>query len=56
MNLALLRYFDYSGKNSKLIDEILRRVGLTTLLFLSPTGHIPHRKRSNQFLMKQRFL
>ncbi|HOV22152.1 MAG TPA: hypothetical protein PLW95_05675 [bacterium] len=49
MNLSLLEYFGYKGKYSKDLNEILRRGGLTTLLFLSTTGESPFGGRSNQY-------
>ncbi len=53
MNLSLLRFFGYKGRNYKWLDEILRRGGLTTLLFLSSTGEAPFGGRSNQFLFNE---
>ena len=49
MNLALLLYSGYSDENTSLLDELLRRGGLTTLLYLSPLGQAPFGGRSNQF-------
>ncbi|OIN95827.1 hypothetical protein AUJ66_08175 [Candidatus Desantisbacteria bacterium CG1_02_38_46] len=48
MNLSLLKFFGYKGKNSKWLNEILKKGGLTTLFFLSSTGEAPYGGRSNQ--------
>lgn len=49
MNLSLLLFWGYDGHHHPFIDEMLRRGGLTSLLYLSPTGEAPFGGRSNQF-------
>lgn len=49
MNLSLLLFWGYEGKYHGFVDEMLRRGGLTSLLFISPTGEAPFGGRSNQF-------
>lgn len=48
MNLSLLLAAGYEGKYRSFFDEMLRRGGLTTLLYLSSTGEAPYGGRSNQ--------
>jgi len=48
MNLSLLLFWGYDGVHRTFIDEMLRRGGLTSLLFVSPTGEAPFGGRSNQ--------
>ncbi|MFH1477857.1 MAG: hypothetical protein ABIH24_10290 [Verrucomicrobiota bacterium] len=49
MNLALSLFWGYDGAHRAFVDEMLRRGGLTMLLYLSPTGEAPFGGRSNQF-------
>jgi len=49
MNLALLLFSGYKGRHAKVLDELLRRGGLTTLLYMSPSGQAPFGGRSNQY-------
>lgn len=49
MNLSLLNYFGYKGKNSEWLNETLRKGGLTTLFYISSSGEAPYGGRSNQF-------
>ena len=49
MNLSLLLFWGYDGAHHPFLDEMLRRGGLTSLLFISPTGEAPFGGRSNQF-------
>lgn len=48
MNLSLLFAAGYKGKHASFFDEMLRRGGLTTLMYLSSTGEAPFGGRSNQ--------
>ncbi|MDD2709167.1 MAG: hypothetical protein PHV34_14365 [Verrucomicrobiae bacterium] len=48
MNLSLALFAGYRGKHHAFVDEMLREGGLTTLLYMSPTGECPYGGRSNQ--------
>jgi hypothetical protein len=49
LQLAAALWYGYDGKLKVHIDELLRRGGLTTLLFVSPEGYAPFGGRSGQF-------
>lgn len=53
MNLSLLLSLGYRGRHYAFLDEMLRRGGLTTLLYLSPLGQTPFGGRSNQFVFNE---
>ncbi len=48
-NLTMLLASGYRGRWLGAVDELLRRGGLTTLLYTSPDGLAPYGGRSNQF-------
>jgi len=48
-NFSIMLYYGYEGKYRGLLDELLRRGGLTTLLYLSCNGQAPFGGRSNQY-------
>ncbi len=48
-NLSLMLWLGYDGQYREVIDELLRRGGLTTLLYISPLGLAPFGGRSNQW-------
>ncbi|MGE4563569.1 MAG: hypothetical protein AB7F32_01750 [Victivallaceae bacterium] len=49
LQLAAALAWGYQGKLAPEISELLRRGGLTTLLFVSPGGFVPYGGRSAQF-------
>lgn len=53
MNLSLLLFLGYGDRHHAFLDEMLRRGGLTTLLYLSPLGQTPFGGRSNQFVFNE---
>jgi len=55
-NLAELMHNGYAGRLKDTIDEILRRSGFVTLLFLSPCGYAPFGGRSNGQLHNEAML
>lgn len=46
-NFSELLYYGYDGPLKEDLQELLRRSGLITLLYLSPCGYIPYGGRSN---------
>ncbi|RLG73825.1 MAG: hypothetical protein DRO14_06330, partial [Thermoprotei archaeon] len=48
-NFAIMLNYGYEGKYRSIIDELLRRGGLTTLFYLSSKGEAPFGGRSNQY-------
>ncbi|MEM6822093.1 MAG: hypothetical protein AAF558_09155 [Verrucomicrobiota bacterium] len=53
LQIATALLFGYDGPLKNDLDELLRRGGLTTLLFMSPEGQCPYGGRSNQFLFNE---
>ncbi len=49
LQLAAALWYGYDGKLKPHVDELLRRGGFTTLLFVSPEGYAPFGGRSGQF-------
>jgi hypothetical protein len=49
-NLAELLHYGYDGPHRHVLDELLRRAGLCTLLTVSPNGYAPFGGRSNWFV------
>ncbi len=49
LQLAAALAWGYQGKLAPKVSELLRRGGLTTLLFVSPEGFVPYGGRSAQF-------
>ncbi|HBC89293.1 MAG TPA: hypothetical protein DCZ94_20320 [Lentisphaeria bacterium] len=49
LQLAAALWYGYDWKLKPLIDELLRRGGITTLIFTSPAGFAPFGGRSGQF-------
>lgn len=49
LQLAAALAWGYQGKLAPALSELLRRGGLTTLLFVSPEGFVPYGGRSAQF-------
>ena len=47
---SVLLYFGYNGKYKEVIDELLRKAGLFTLMMQSACGEIAYGGRSNQFI------
>ncbi|HCE44399.1 MAG TPA: hypothetical protein DET40_12700 [Lentisphaeria bacterium] len=49
LQLAAALWYGYDWKLRPLVDELLRRGGITTLFFVSPAGYAPFGGRSGQF-------
>jgi hypothetical protein len=53
LQLATMLAFGYEGPCRPAIAELLRRGGLTTLLFVTPDGIVPYGGRSDQFHFRE---
>jgi hypothetical protein len=53
LQVACALAFGYRGRLRPALEELLRRGGLTTLLFVSPGGHVPYGGRSAAFSFRE---